>query len=754
MHHSLCRLHLTALLGVLSFIPLFSVQAQTASVRGIVTAANDGATLVGANVIVSTPDGDRAGATATNVDGFYEIRGLDPGTYQIEITYVGYETHVDTLNLTDGRREYSVRLSISEQRLEGVRVEAERGAAHRRGGRQRVGTADVGRIPTPGPSGDLAAYLQTLPGVISVGDRGGGLYIRGGTPSHNLTLVDGLRIMKPLHISSLYSAFPEKIIKNVDVHAGGFGAQYMGALSSVLDVSLRKGNMEDNEASVSTSPFLTSVHLEGPITEGKTSFLGHARYSIIEETAPSLYGRAVPFAFYDLTARYSVQTESGTSCNFTGMRTHDRGRINADRNLVLSWTNATIGGRCLFFGEGLPHPIEVSAGYTYFDNQAGSASAPQRSASLHKSYIDFDSNWDVLGNTLDYGARWVVSNYKFDLDEQFIIPRRSNKVTGALQAHASTNIRVSDRLRMTPSFGTHVTAARIRIPTFEPRFRLSYRPDANERQEINIAAGVYNQVTSGISDERDAGTVFTAWQPAEDDTPLARALHGILGYRHQFGSAVELSVETYAKSLSNLPVPRWSAVARFDTETTLADGHAYGFDIRGEIDVGSTYLFLGYGWSSLTYQASRQSLGAWTGDRVVEYHPAHDRRHQLNAVASLDVAGATLNVNWKLASGRPYTKVSQFDFVLDLEKEYPTSSPGTPYVFYERPYNARLPFYHRLDISIEHSIELSNSISLDSTVGAINTYDRKNIFYYDTHTLQRVDQSPFLPYLSLSVSIE
>lgn len=747
-------IRLVILLGLLSVLPPFAARAQTVSLRGIVTASENGAALVGANVVVSTPDGDRVGAAAANVDGLYEIRGIDPGPYRIRISHVGYDTHRDTIHLTAGRRTYDVSLPSAEQRLEEVRVEAERGAAHRQAGRQTVGAADLGRIPTPGPSGDLAAYLQTLPGVVSIGDRGGGLYIRGGTPSQTLTLLDGLRLIKPFHISSLYSVFPEELVKSAEVHAGGFGAEYMGAISSVLDVSLRKGNMKDVEASASVGPFLTSARVEGPGKKGTTSFLALARYSVIDETAPSLYGREVPFSFYDLTGRYSVQLGSGTSCNFTGIRTHDRGRLNASRHLVLSWTNVAVGGRCLFYGEGLGHPIDLSAGHTFFKNEAGTADAPQRSAFLRKTYIDFSTRQDFLNNTLDYGGRWVVTNYVYDLDEQFVIPQQSNKFTAALQAHASMEWRIGERWRVTPSVGSHVTAQRVSTPTFEPRLRLSFRPDSTDEKEISFAAGIYNQVANGISDERDAGTVFTAWRPLEGSDRLAQAIHGILGYRQQIESSLELSVEGYAKSLSNIPVPEWSAVAQFDTETTLADGHAYGLDVRAELDLDSFYAFLGYGWSSLRYEASREHLGAWTEGRVFEYHPAHDRRHQLNVVTSVDVGDYTVDANWKLASGRPYTKVSQFDFILDLEEQNPTTNPGTPYVFYERPYNARLPTYHRLDVSIERPLELTDRVSLESKAGVINTYNRSNVFYYDVHTLERVDQGPVLPYVSLRVSIE
>ncbi len=77
-----------------------------------------------------------------------------------------------------------------------------------RGGRP-TDRAAAGRGSGAGPdvSGDLVSYLSTMPGVISIGDRGGQVFIRGGEPSHNLALLDGMYIYQPFHILGFYSAF-------------------------------------------------------------------------------------------------------------------------------------------------------------------------------------------------------------------------------------------------------------------------------------------------------------------------------------------------------------------------------------------------------------------------------------------------------------------------------------------------------------------------------------------------------------------
>ncbi len=730
------------------------VQAQSESVlRVVVTSADDNSPLPGANVVLTAVDGPDRHAGATDVDGFLEIRGIDPGRHQIAVSFVGYVTHRDTLALRTERRVYNVSLSVQERELAEVEVEAEGGAARQEAGLQTATAADLNRIPTPGPSGDLASYLQTLPGVVSVGDRGGQLFIRGGTPSQNLIQVDGIPIANPFHISSLYSAFPQEIIRSADIYAGGFTAEYMDATSSVIDVTLRQGNMQSFVGSASLSPFLASTRVEGPLERGRQSFLVVARRSIIEETSGSLYGREVPLTFYDITGRYTLQTESAT-CHATGMFTDDEGRINDDRNTVLGWSNTALGGRCLVFGERIDRALDFQAGYSRFDNDAGTEAAPERSASTEEIYMSIDTEQPMLGTTLDFGARFSVATYEADLDEKFVSLNRIKENGASFEVYGSLTFTPTDKLTIKPSLGTHLTGQRLETPTLEPRVRMTYRPLGSDRQEISLALGKYNQVDEGLTDRRDAGTNFTVWRLADDDNAYPQALHGILGYSQQFGGGFEASVEGYAKRLSNVLVPQWAPEARFTTRTALADGSVYGMDARLEYQTPSFYAYVGYGWSTVEYEAARDDLGAWIEGNLFSYSPPHDRRHQINAVGSYEFGGITANVSWQFGSGRPYTKVFGFDLAPDLPEQNPTTSPGTAFTLFDRPYGARLPTYHRLDVSLGRSFDLTSGLSIETKAGAINTYDRSNIFYFDIDTLQRVDQSPVLPYLSLRVQVE
>jgi hypothetical protein len=199
-------------------------------------------------------------------------------------------------------------------------------------------------------------------------------------------------------------------------------------------------------------------------------------------------------------------------------------------------------------------------------------------------------------------------------------------------------------------------------------------------------------------------------------------------------------------------VSEWTPEVGVNTETTRADGVAYGADARLEYRGESFYAFAGYGWSRVRYEAETGSLGAWIDGEIFSYSPSHDRRHQVNAVASYDFLDVTASLSWEYGSGRPYTQLYAFDFSVDVPDDRPADELGTAQAIYERPYGARLPVYHRLDVSLERTFSLAERLSLKGKIGAINVYDRRNIFYYDTDTLQRVNQSPLLPYVSLKIT--
>jgi hypothetical protein len=281
--------------------------------------------------------------------------------------------------------------------------------------------------------------------------------------------------------------------------------------------------------------------------------------------------------------------------------------------------------------------------------------------------------------------------------------------------------------------------------------RASWEPFGRPSEKVQGAVGLYRQDVVGTSDLRDVGSVFVAWMRAQDELPQ-RALHAMLGWQQSIGGALRWSIDGYYKRLNDVPVPRWSGIAQFSTQLTRADGEAYGVDTRVEYTRPRFYGFVGYGYGSILYESGQQEFGSWFGEPVLRYHPPHDRRHQVNAIGSVDLAGFRAGARWQLGTGLPYTRPFGFDEAFDYTRDLHdvSSGIGIPRLVLDRPFTGRLPIMHRLDLSLSRGFDLALG-RLELQAGAINAYGRRNMFYYDLFTARRVDQLPLAPYASVSL---
>lgn len=743
--------------GVLGPAPVRAQEeTQEAVLRGFVRSEAGGKPLQGANVVLRTPDGKIESAIATDDEGFYQLAKIPAGRYRLQVSFIGFRSYRDTLRLEGGnRRTLSVELAEATRQMEEVTVEGGRTVEDAKAGLREIRSADVEAIPTPGPGSDLASYLRTLPEVTTTGDRGGRLYIRGGTPSQNLVLVDGTPIYKPFHIIGFYSAFPGEIVSSTNFHAGGFGAQYTGRISSVMDVQLRPGNTKSFQGSVGAGPFLSSAHVEGPLQEGSKSFLVHARRSLIEQAGPTLLGQDAPYKFYDVTTKVHTQSEN-SQCSFTGVRTYDRGRIDPDNRASFNWSNTSVGGECLVFSDESPQTLHLSFGTTHFNNEVRSTDGTVRSAGTWKVRTKFDLTQPApWAGTLRWGGKVQADDYDFRLREPFLGFESEDRFLLSASAYVGADWSPSESLTIEPSVGGQTLFEWGRI-SLDPRIRLSYQPGGGRPMTLTAAAGVYHQISTSITDERDVGSTFRVWTPSPfRKTPL-RADHALLSWNQRLFSDLRLSIEGWYKRFQDLPVPRWTPLVRFNANLVRADGTGYGADISVQYERGAFRVDLTYGYGRVRYRAAKDRLGAWVGDPLVEYSPQHDRRHKLGIVTALDLDWITANLRWQYGSGLPFTQVYGYDTMLEIRglRNDPENIVGLPRALYERPYRARLPDHHRLDVSLARSFDVAPNIGLSAEAGAINAYNRANVFYIDLFTLDRVDQLPLIPYLSLRVDFQ
>ncbi len=750
----LCGIYVCFAALLIMFIVPVSLHAQTIEIRGFITDGSSGRPLENSNIVVrKIPEGDIRGAAADRY-GYYYISGLPPGQYLLRITYLGYEVYQDTLTLVElPRVTINAALQPEDELMEEIEVVgyAETGIVRRSVGVQRITTSEIRRVPTPAGSGDLAGYLATLPGVVTPGDRGGQFFIRGGTPSQNMVLVDGALIYQPFHIAGFFSAFPEDLVSGADFYAGGFGSRYSGRLSSVVDVQMREGHRYNNRGSVSLGPFAAGVVVEGPFEEGVSSWISSVRRSIIEHTSPLFLSEKEPLRFESHYFKFS-HSEEEMRCSASLLHTYDRGRMDLESEDVVRWGNVVFGGRCLFLPEGSDNFRELNLSISHLGNTMNVGHSELFSKVLRSS-IDVHTIRMLGGIRIDYGAFILFKFLNYVMRDLFFTPQSDDIFFSGVGLYLDAELPVGRKISVQPG-GVFTFYPGMYPPGLEPRFRASWKPFGRDEEELSIALGWYRQFLAGVSDRRDAGSVFTGWMLSPVGEKPKEAIHALAGWGQSLGGGFRWSVEGFYKWIRNQPVPIWGTQARFTSELSMAKGYVYGGDVRFDYSRGPFYGSAGYGYTFTEYRSAQDHFNLWFGEPVQRFHPPHDRRHQINARAGLELERYAINVSWQMGSGLPFTRPMGFDEYIRYGHGLPNvqSDYEIPRMLIDRPYSARMPDYHRLDLSAERLFSFGNT-GLRVQGGAVNVYNRTNMFFYDVFTRRRIDQLPFVPYLSMKLEV-
>lgn len=746
------------LLALLSAAPAV---AQNSGLRGFVTDGASETPLQGATVVLTNNSGQLTGV-ATDGDGFFAFTRIAAGDYELRVSFVGYETHERPVSLSPGQVETVSVVLLEAEGVLGealVVAEAESGIAAVAAGLETIRPADVDRVPVPGVSGDLAAYLQTVPGVVLPGDRGGQFHIRGGAPDQNQVLLDGIPVYAPLHVLSFFSAFPEEVIDGADLYTGGYGAAYGERMSSVLDVSARNGNKQDIAGAAAIAPFLSGLRVEGPIVPGRVSFLLSGRRSLVEELTPDIFGQSMAYGFGDAFGKIHALIGNRHSLSITGLGTFDRGDLGATQKTFLgdaiatattdstriAWTNRVIGARYEVLPGRIPIRFELAGGYSASDQDFGPADAPERESSIESVDLRADGVWYARGFDIEFGGLFRATDTSFRLDGQFEqVPNVQSHAVSEMASYLTIGLggptlelKPGVRLYHVPDVGQTV---------LEPRFRASWSVTASH--EVSASWGLFHQAIVGLNDERDIGNVFTAYRPVEEGSDLPRAMHAILGWSGSF-EVFKLAIEGYYKDYASLQVPIFSPFPRFTTRLESADGVAYGADIRLELN-DRPFIRESTVSGRVSYSLGKVEYESATGET---YAPGHDRRHFVQGVLSATRGEVSLTVQGQYGTGLPFTPSAGFDewylFTPDVDV---TSAAGIDRILYADRNSARQPTYARVDVFLQRRIERGRYVGT-LRAGAINVFNRDNLFYFDLFTFRRVDQLPVVPSVGMKLEL-
>ena len=749
------------------FIMLFFIYADSysqedkgiiyGSVKDVITQQP----LPGVNILVM----DTNIGGSTDVDGNYKIDGIEPGTYRIRISSVGYSSIIKTDVVVNSIKPNRVDVELQEAayQLDEVTVQDDYFSKNplELVSTKKFNYEEIRR--SPGAFEDVVRALSVLPGVAQADAGRNDLIIRGGAPYENLFLVDGIKIPNINHFGNQgatggpISYINLDFVKSTSFSTGGFPVNYGDKLSSVLSIQLKNGRSDrtGGKATISSSQF--GVNLEGPVGQN-SDFIFSVRRSYLD-----LIFKAAGFAFvpeyYDLISKVNIKLGTGRNLSFFFLGALDKvnffndtpeKRFDNSRTIGSDQKQYTFAGKYQeIFGEGF-WDVSLSRNYVNYNNAQKDtlqnpvytnlsteienslksdvtfkfSSENEINIGTELSLIEFNSDIYFPSKLTSFGDTLDTINYKTK-DNYF-------KWGGYLNYNSVLMEKITMNLGIRGDYFNGINTKYY----FSPRLSLSYK--LSDVSNINMSTGIYYQTPSYL------------WLNNNNNKDLKsiRVNQYILGYENRLKEDILLKIEGFVKDYSNYPVSNLrpylilaNTGAGFsdDNYTSLGldplqssgKGLTKGVEFSVQKKLSDTPF---YGIMSLTISKSD-----FTPLDGIERAGLYDQNVLFNISG-----GYKFSAEWegsfkfRFASGSPYTP-------FDINGNQSVSD-----------YNSRrLIPTHSLDLRIDKRWNFSSSV-LIIYLDIQNIYNRKNTnsVRWDPR-IMKVDESSSIGILpSLGISLE
>lgn len=751
---------------LLQMLCLGQIMAQTGRIKGFVYELSNGEPMVGVTIGLK---GTTKGAN-TDVNGYFNIPKLEATTYTITVSTVGYEPIEKIVTLTaDEILTTKFNLSKKSRELKDVKISAKKEDKkfETKVGITRITPKEMKLLPSIGGEPDIAQFLQVMPGVISTGDQGGQLYIRGGSPIQNKILLDGMTIYNPFHSIGLYSVFETDAIRNADVMSGGFGVEYGDRTSAIVNVTTKDGNKKRTSGKLAVNPILAKAFLEGPLMKSKgdsttsITYIASLKHSYLKTTSPALYGSfgepyksQLPYTFTDVYGKINISSNTGSKFSVFGFSFDDNVNYTGVSNL--NWKS--FGGGTNFVISP-PSSNSLISGGVYFSDYK--ISLQEADARPRESAVNgFDANVKVTSylpghSEINYGVEFTGFKTAYQYYNFIGLEQEQNDYTTQLGTFIKFKKTFNDKFVFEPGIRIQYYAS-LPVARVEPRVAMKYNVSNGIR--LKAAAGMYSQNLISSKSDRDIVNFFTGFLTAPDfeitkpdgtvaNNNVQKAVHAVGGIEVDYKN-FEFTLEPWYKHFGQLITINRYKLLPTDPDFSIETGDAYGIDYTMKFTKGRYYVWGVYSYGYVDRNDGRQT-----------YPTPFDRRHNVNLLASYTGGKKSdweFSARFNYGSAFPFTQTQAFtermDFSNGISTNYLTQNGNLDINYASKINGGRLSDYHRLDLSVKKRFLTGINSSLELTGSVSNAYNRDNIFYIDRVRNTRVYQFPIFPSLGVSWS--
>ncbi|TKJ41025.1 hypothetical protein CEE37_05000 [candidate division LCP-89 bacterium B3_LCP] len=621
------------------------------SISGIIYDSDSKEPLLGANI---TLVGTRLGA-ATDLNGIFKIKDVPPGSYDLEVSMIGYETHVFNIDISQIREsKLNIELVKTFITIPDVVISAERLI-------EGASVSDVSfshrQIQSKhGLMEDPVRVMATMPGVITQGDlfSPSQMYVRGGDPAENLFLLDWIQVHWPWYMGGIKSIFNSQIVDKIELLTGGFPPKYGQALSSVLSVTTRDGRQDRVGGSFSFGIMNTQGLLEGPIND-RSSFLVTARRTYLDLVVGEDAEFPVPEWYdlnfklrYELSPKHDVDINGFISYEGTSFFSEDADPGVPEKVITSDELNTQSVVFSSIFKDNLYNKLSLTRTWGDYDVVVGTGfdmkikaesyglreDLTWRPHNRHELKTGFDVNYTDyhLNSTMpldpsDLYTKWDSTGVPmayYDIATTFY--------RGGAYVQDSYNM--FDPLTLTGGFRMDY---HFWTEDFDAMPRLSMRYDLNEKTALRAAWGEYQMYN-------DPMYLFLNSELKSD-----QSTHFIIGISQDFNSTYTGWIEAYYKDYDRLTV-----VDSTGFPTSDGTGHSKGIELFLQKRMGALN-----GW--ISYSLSEAKRREYLDDK--EYVFDYNQTHMATLVLEYQfpkpngLLPALIGINFRYSTGRPHTPI-------------------------------------------------------------------------------------------------
>ena len=753
--------HLIWLLFIF-FFEIISLSAQEKfTFSGSILEEKSNETLIGVNILFP----EIQAGTTTNEYGFFSIT-LPKGTYNITISYLGFNNINETIDLTQNiTKNFSLVDAVENldeivitENIEKLNIKTPQMSVN------RLSSTTIKEIPVVLGEADIIKAITLLPGVTNAGEGASGFNVRGGAADQNLILLDEATIYNSSHLFGFFSVFNPDAIKDLKLYKGGIPARYGGRVSSVLDIYQKEGNSKEFHVNGGIGLVSSRLLAEGPLKKDKGSFLFGGRSSYVHLFLPLFDIDNIAY-FYDLNTKLSYKINDRNNIYLSGYFGRDVFRIedtfeNTYGNSVLNFRWNHLFSDKLFsnlsmiysdyyydlklnfvefdwvsgiqnfnfkydFKHYLNDKLKLQYGINsiYYKFNPGEINPTVETSGINpfkltdkyafENAIYFDAEHKISNKlALSYGLRFS-SFYRLGQDELNVY-ENDHAVTFNEDFQIYEKADPID----TESFKRSDVIAKFH--NLEPRATLAYQ--VNTSSSIKASYNRMSQYLHLLSNT-NSPTPLDVWTPSGKYIKPQLLDQFAIGYFLSFNENLySLEIESFYKTIENRIdyIDGADLIANNAIEQVILNGEAkaYGLEVLLRKNEGRFKGWLAYTLSKSEQQTKGRTpteLGINNGNW---YKTPHDKTHDISFTGSYEWSEKwKINSNFLFQTGQPATFPNgQYEY------------NGISIPSYGGRNNNRLPAYNRLDVSLTYTPKPKKTNGWKShwVFGIYNIYNRRN----------------------------